>query len=223
MSITPTIYAKARSEVLALFGWKADSLSPDQMLRLDCAVALRLALDDLQGRVVRGESVDMSRMLSASEALSRLLPPAVLAAPPAEADRADPREIMFQTYLGMRRRGELAESYLSPQQRLAAARAKVAAIEAEIAAGSTAITPTDSDIVPPGEIGECYAGIRPGPDDPPRRSPPIIEGKASPAARVPVLGDLVGVVSDPSPADYVEPDGSIRSTPRGRGQYWGPV
>ena len=108
MSVTPSVYAKARSEVLALFGWKADSLSPDQMLRLDCAVALRLALDDLQGRVVRGESVDMSRMLSASEALSRLLPPAVLAAPPAEADRADPREIMFQTYLGMRRRGELA-------------------------------------------------------------------------------------------------------------------
>jgi hypothetical protein len=90
------------------------------------------------------------------------------------------------------------------------------AAAAEISAGSTAITPTDSDIVPPGEIGECYAGIRPGPDDPPRRS-------ASPAARVPVLGDLVGVVSDPSPADYVEPDGSIRSTPRGRGQYWGPV
>jgi hypothetical protein len=104
MSITPTIYAKARSEVLALFGWNADSLSPDQMLRLDCAVALRLALDDLQGRVVRGESVDMTRMLTASEALSRLLPPAALASP-LPANSPDPREIMLRTYLEMRRRG----------------------------------------------------------------------------------------------------------------------
>jgi hypothetical protein len=92
MSITPTIYAKARSEVLALFGWNANSLSPDPMLRLDCAVALRLPLDDLQGRVVRGESVDMTRMLTASEALSRLLPPTVLAAPP-PGNSLDPRHL----------------------------------------------------------------------------------------------------------------------------------
>jgi hypothetical protein len=82
----------------------------------------------------------------------------------------------------MRRRGELADSYRSPQQRLEAARAKVAEIEAELAA-ATAITPTESDIVPPGEIGECYIGVRPGPDDPPRRAPVVIEGKAAaPAA-----------------------------------------
>src|SRR5580704_13043371 len=84
MSITPSGYVKARSETLSLFGWSADSLSPDQTLRIDCAVALRLALDDLQGRVVRGESIDIARMLTASEALSRLLPPAVLSQPPAE-------------------------------------------------------------------------------------------------------------------------------------------
>jgi len=45
MSITPNVYAKARSEIIALFGWNTDSLSPEQSLRLDCAVALRLALD----------------------------------------------------------------------------------------------------------------------------------------------------------------------------------
>src|SRR4029077_12233977 len=84
MSISPTGYAKARSEIIALFHWDADSLSPDQVLRIDCAVALRLALDDLQGRIVRGESADVSRMLTASEALARLLPPSALAAPPAE-------------------------------------------------------------------------------------------------------------------------------------------
>jgi hypothetical protein len=67
MSITPSVYAKARSEIIALFGWNADSLSPDQTLRIDCAVALRLALDDLQGRVVRGESIDTAKMLAHKE------------------------------------------------------------------------------------------------------------------------------------------------------------
>src|SRR3984893_11513700 len=84
MSITPQVYAKVRGEIIDLFGWNADSLSPDQTLRVDCAVALRLAVDDLQGRIVRGESADVARMLTASEALARLLPPAVLATPPSE-------------------------------------------------------------------------------------------------------------------------------------------
>src|SRR6478672_4245120 len=133
MSAMSDVYSKARSEIITLFGWNVDKLSPDQILRLDCAVALRLALDDLQGRVVRGESVDVARMLTAADALSRLLPPAALAASP-PANDPDPRQIMWETYLGMRRRGELADSYRSPQQRLEAARAKVAEIEAELAA-----------------------------------------------------------------------------------------
>src|SRR5258708_36932968 len=55
LSVNVAVYAKARTEIIALFRWDASSLSPDQMLRLDCAVALRLALDDLQvGRVAGG-------------------------------------------------------------------------------------------------------------------------------------------------------------------------
>jgi hypothetical protein len=179
------VYAKVRAEIVALFGWNADKLSPDQSLRLDCAVALRLALDDLQGRIVRGESIDVAKMLTASEALSRLLPAAVLAAPPAES-RVDPRTYMWETYLSARRRGELAASQMRPQQRLEAARAKVAEIEAELAA----ITPSEADITPPGEIGECYAGMRPGPDDPPRRSSQVIEGKVNPTPAAPAAVDL---------------------------------
>jgi hypothetical protein len=213
MSVTPNVYARARSEIIALFGWNADSLSPDQTLRLDCAVALRLALDDLQARVIRGESVDMNRMLTASEALSRLLPPAVLASPPPAADAPDPRTIMWETYLGMRRRGELADSYRSPQQRLEAARAKVAEIEAELAAlappsdgpGASSddqssvggnvvplrvITPPTSDIVPPGEQGVTHIGGPPrGPDDPPVRSTAVIEGKAEKPPRPLRIGE----------------------------------
>jgi hypothetical protein len=109
MSVTAAIYAKAKAEVVALFGWSADSLSPDQVLRIDCATALRLALDDLQGRVIRGEAIDMGRMLTASEALSRLLPSAVLAAPPPEAERSDPREKLWQMYMTARERGGISD------------------------------------------------------------------------------------------------------------------
>jgi hypothetical protein len=187
MSDVRTVYQRARIETAKLLGYgdNLDGLSAEQSTRLDLAVALRIALDDQAAKVLRGESADVSKLLSASEALSKLLPPAVLASPPPAANAPDPREVMWQTYLSMRRRGELAESHLSPQQRLEAARAKVAAIEAEIAAGSPAITPPTSDIVPPGEIGECYAGMRPGPDDPPKRRPVVIEGKATPAPAAP--------------------------------------
>jgi hypothetical protein len=90
MSAMSDVYSKARSEIITLFGWNVDKLSPDQTLRLDCAVALRLALDDLQGRVVRGESIGLAKMLTAADALSRLLPPAAPAAPPEEVNAPDP-------------------------------------------------------------------------------------------------------------------------------------
>jgi hypothetical protein len=159
----------------------------------------------------------MTRMLTASEALSRLLPPTVLAAPP-PANDPDPREYMWRTYLEMRRRGELADSYRSPQQRLEAARAKVAEIEAELAA--LAPPPDEPSATPP-------APAAPAPDNVvplSRPSPPA--PSHPPAASAPVLGDLVGVVSDPSadPKNYVLPDGSISPTPFGGSQkYWGPV
>jgi hypothetical protein len=60
MSITATAYTKTRSELATLFGWNAGALSPEQMLRLDCATALRLALDELQGRLIRGDGRERS-------------------------------------------------------------------------------------------------------------------------------------------------------------------
>jgi hypothetical protein len=228
MSVTPNVYAKARFEIIALFGWNAGSLSPDQTLRIDCAVALRLALDDLQGRVVRGESVDVARMLTASEALARLLPPAVLAAPPAE-QHGDPRQVMWEIYKTMRERGEIGLKALAPpegdsQHRIDELEAEIAALKARLAGGSTAIDLAEADITPPGEIGgECYAGMRPGPDDPPRRSPPVIEGRAVPKPAAASAAPQYNYNRVQGWKDYVEADGTIRSTPRGRGHYWGPV
>jgi hypothetical protein len=169
----PSDLLKARTEAALLLRLDPSNLSPSDALRCDLIASLRLVVDDASTSVLDGRAPDLARLLTATESLIRLLPSEP---PKPESAEHDPREIMWRTYLEMRRRGELAESYLSPQQRLEAARAKVAAIEAEIAASSAAITPTESDIIPPGEIGECYVGgPRPGPDDPPMRSTAIIE------------------------------------------------
>jgi hypothetical protein len=176
MSITANVYAKARSEIIALFGWNADdSLSPDQTLRLDCAVALRLALDDLQGRIVRGESIDVGRMLTSAEALAKLLPPAVLASPPPAANAPDARQIMWETYLGMRKRGELFDPCSTHEGRIAEVdrlKARVAELEAALAGRA----PGESTVPP---LPENVVSLR---NDNPR--PPAAPSKPAPAAPV---------------------------------------
>jgi hypothetical protein len=175
--------AQARREAAALLGVDIEHLSPADNLRVDMVSALRLVIDSEQASILSGGSADLGKLNVAVQSLIALLPGSKLDEP--ASSRPDPRKVMLETYLGMRRRGELAASYLSPQQRLEVARAKVAEIEAEIAA----ITPSEADITPPGEIGECYAGIRPGPDDPPKRRPVVIEGKPVPPA--PATGGLL--------------------------------
>jgi hypothetical protein len=185
MSITPSVFAKTRAEIIELFDWNADSLTPDQTLRIDCAVALRLALDDLQGRVVRGESIDIARMLTASEALSRLLPPAVLSQPPAE--QRDDHEAAIAPLLKLYRYLHESVHTLTAENGQLRAALKAAAVPLPLDVPMTAehvpINPPTSAIVPPGEIGtDCYTGMRPGPDDRPRRPPPVIDGAVAGAA-----------------------------------------
>jgi hypothetical protein len=206
MGITPQIYAKARSEIIALFRWDADILSPDQMLRLDCAVALRLALDDLQGRVIRGESIDMARMLTASEALARLLPPAVLASPPPE-HREDPREALLEMIMQMRERGEIADRAEEPtlRERIVALEAALAAKYAELAALRAGAPSPGS---PPAPAGGNVVPL-------PRGAP----AWAAPAPAAPAYD----YDANTEWKSYVNSDASIRSTPRGGGHDWGPV
>jgi hypothetical protein len=175
MSAMSDVYAKARSEIIALFGWDANSLSPDQTLRLDCAVALRLALDDLQGRVVRGESVDVARMLTAADALSRLLPPAALAAPPPE-HRVDPRQVMWQTYLGMRRRGDLAgdeNSFDFQRRRRLELEAEVEQLKAQLA-GSVPLPPNAVKLRKDNPSPSAPASAAPAAPSPPAK--PFVNG-----------------------------------------------
>jgi hypothetical protein len=200
MTAVPDFYLKARSETAELLHYDLGCLTPEQSLRLDCAVALRLALDDLQGRIVRGESADVARMLTASEALARLLPPAVLATPPSdETHHQDPREVMFKIYMEMRERGEVPpEGHFQhrinelelenerlraqiagglPDVPMAATVTSVAVGKRGKDGGSSTIDPTE--VVPPGE----YLGVPPmrGLDDPPKRSP-VIDARPNPPA-----------------------------------------
>jgi hypothetical protein len=204
--MTPQVYAKARTEVIALFGWSAATLSPDQVLRVDCAVALRLALDDLQGRVIRGESIDMNRMLTASEALSHLLPPAVLASPP-EAERPDPRDALVKLYFTMRERGGISEHGSVYDAMRATAIELAEEIEQAKDAALSNIPTMVERVATPAPAPAGNVGPMPrAPSAPPVPAAPKYDYNTNQDWR-----------------DYVEPDGNIRSTPRSRGHDWGPV
>jgi hypothetical protein len=177
---------RSRHEAALLLRLDPQNLSPSDALRCDLVATLRLSIDSAQADALEGRAADLGRLIVATESLVKLLP----SEPPQPASSGpDPRQIMWETYLGMRRRGELADSYRSPQQRLEAARAKVAEIEAELAA--LAPPPDEPSATPP-------APAAPAPDNVvplSRPSPPA--PSHPPAASAPVLGDLVGVVSDP--------------------------
>jgi hypothetical protein len=202
--------AQARREAAALLGVDIERLSPADNLRVDMVSALRLVIDSEQASVLDGGSADLGKLNVAVQSLIALLPGRELPEP--ASNREDPREAMWATYKQMRDRGAqfgigydgLKLTVERLQAELVSKDAEIAALRAGAPAPGSATPPAPGD----GSRMSSYRPAAPAPD---------------PAARVPVLGDLVGVVSDPRPADYVEPDGSIRSTPRGRGKDWGPV
>jgi hypothetical protein len=169
--------------------------------------SLRLVIDHEQASVLSGSSADLGKLNIAVQSLIALLPGRELPSP--SDNHPDPREVMWEIYKQMRERGEIGLKAL-PE---GGADARIAELEAEIVelkellagktlplAGKTlehpganvahvqlsdvtAITPAESDITPPGELGlDCHAGIRPAADDPPPKSTRVIEAKAVPAA-----------------------------------------
>jgi hypothetical protein len=171
--------SQARREAAALLNVDIDHMSPVDGLRVDMVSALRLVIDAEQASVLSGGSADLGKLNVAVQSLIALLPGREL---PAESQHGDPRVKMFEIYMQMRERGELSLKALpegGADARIAELTHENERLRARLA-GGPAPAPLDvptSDIVPPGEIGECYAGIRPGPDDPPPPLP-IIEGVA---------------------------------------------
>jgi len=69
-------YRKLRAEIADMLGFKGDpdKLSIDQAMRLDTVFALKLSLDEMRGRLYRGEPIDVSEMRSLADTLERYLP-----------------------------------------------------------------------------------------------------------------------------------------------------
>jgi hypothetical protein len=222
--ITANVYTKVRGEIAALFGWNVENLSPDQALRVDTATALRLALDHLQGGIVRGESIDITKMLTASEALARLLPPAVLATPPAE-QREDHGAAVAPLLKLFRYLHESVHTLTAENATLKARLGEGSAPVPPMLNESVPVNPPTRDIVPPSERAECDAGPRAGHDDPkPRRPGPVIEGVAQPKPPAAPAAPKYDYDKEQGWKDYVLPDGNISPTPIGGGRrWWGPV
>jgi hypothetical protein len=171
---------EARREAAVLLGVDINNLSAADSLRIDMVSALRLVIDHEQASVLSGGRADLGKLNVAVQSLIALLPGRELAAP--EANRPDPRQEMFRIYMEMRTRGEIDLKPLSADEE------KINRLESENAqlraalGGSSAITPREADITPPGELGQCHVGVVRGPDDPPPRSTRIIDGKAASAA-----------------------------------------
>jgi hypothetical protein len=194
----PNLYQKCRTDVATMLGYDLDALLPEQALRLDVATSLRVLLDSQSGRLVRGESLDARELLMASEALSRLLPP--LREPASAVNEPDPRQVMWQIYKQMRERGEIDlksdEGWY--QARIATLEAEIIALGGHPSAPEPGVSQhrveaenrisghlcgsiTPTEVVPPSE----WRGVPPmrGPDDPPRRPPPVLEGAAVPKSK----------------------------------------
>jgi hypothetical protein len=138
---------------------------------------------------------------------------------PERDNHPDPRQVMWEIYRTMRERGEIDLKPLPPDEE------KIAQLESENAqlraalGGSTAITPRESDVVPPSE----YLGVPPmrGPDDPPPRSTTVIESRPNPPAAS--ATPKYDYDKEQGWRDHVLPDGTITPTPMSRGRWWGPV
>jgi hypothetical protein len=221
--------SQARHEAAALLGVDIDHLSAADSLRIDMVSALRLVIDHEQASVLSGGSADLGKLNVAVQSLIALLPGRELPAP--ESQREDPREVMWQLYKTMRERGEIGLKALpegGADARIAELTHENERLRARLAGKtcSTAIDPGEADITPPGELGACYTGIGRGPDDPPRRSTQVIEGRVLKPKNGPPAACAAPQYDynrEQGWKDYVEADGTIRPTPRGRGHYWGPV
>jgi hypothetical protein len=191
MSAAPPVYAQARAETAAMLGYDLANLTAEQATRLDVAAALRLVVDDQSGKLARGETADVTKLLSASEALARLLPP--LREPPPAANRIDPREYMWRTYLDARRRGEIADPMTTHEGR----KAEVERLRAELAA-------KDAEIAALKAVGPAPAGDAPPPAASPAPSNVVPLSRPS-AAAAPALPPFVNGTSD-LVARYSVPD-----------------
>jgi hypothetical protein len=207
---------RARAESAELLGLNPDKLTPAQTLKCDLVSALRLVIDDELARATRGSGADLSKLIVAVDHLTTFMRDASPAEiDPDPYEDVDPHrhlEELVTRYFAAKE-GERAEKAAERREQglsepfadLDAAQARIDELEAHLAEfepgndrlrgdspkalpspSAKVITPTESDIVPPCEIGEFYVGHRPGPDDHrATRRPPVIDGEVIPSKPAP--------------------------------------
>ena len=183
--------SQARREAATLLGVDVDHLSPADALRCDMIAALRLVIDAEQAAVLSGGQADLGKLNTAVTSLIALLPGRELPAPP-PVDEPDPRTHMWETYLGMRRRGELADptsTYEGRGRRIEELEAEIAALKA---AGAPAPDVSAPDVPTLVETVAAPAGGNVGP----LSRPPSPSAAAAPAPAAPPSKPFVNGLSD---------------------------
>ena len=137
--------AQARREAAILLGVDIEHLSAADGLRVDMVSSLRLVIDAEQAAILTGNSADLAKLNIAVQSLIALLPGKELPEPASSCP--DPRQIMWENYLGMRRRGEIA----GPEYSRDAALKRIAELEAKVAAlkAAGAPAPDEPSATPP--------------------------------------------------------------------------
>jgi hypothetical protein len=208
--------ARARAESAELLNLNPDTLTAPQALRCDLVSALRLVIDDELARATRGSGGDLNKLCLAVDRLTEFLRDASPAeVDPDPFEGIDPHkhlEELVTRFFAAKEATEaekaaerLAAGLSAPFVDLDAAQARIDELEGRLAEfepgndrlrgdspkalpspSAKVITPTESDIVPPCEIGEFYVGHRPGPDDHrATRRPPVIDGEVIPSKPAP--------------------------------------
>jgi hypothetical protein len=189
---------RSREEAALLLRLDPQNLSPSDALRCDLIATLRLSIDSAQADALDGRAADLGRLIVATESLVKLLPSEP---PKAASSHVDPRQRMWETYSAMRERGEAFER----TQVVPGLQARIAELEAEIAQLKGEGPPEPS---PQGRLPENVRTL--SPKGAPAASTEPAQPKPRPSPSVVVIEPR----DEPWRA-YVEPDGSIRSTPRG--------
>jgi hypothetical protein len=226
---------KARAEASELLGFGDDpeALCAADRLKCDLVLTLRAAIDHASARLIDGNSTDLSRLITATESLIRLLPERQPAAPSQRDARGDAVTPLLKLFR------HLHESVHTLSAENAQLKAQLAGgpasalldvpelVESVPRGASTAIDPSLGDIVPPGERAECDVGPQRGLDDPLRRPPQVIEARAvpkpKPSPAPPAAPAAYDYNKERGWRDFVLPDGTITAQPMSRGRWWGPV
>jgi hypothetical protein len=213
-------YLAARRESCRLLGLNVDDLTPHETIRADLATVLRLWLDGSQSALLAGGNADPVKLLSVVEALTKLVPETEH-----KSRSVDPRAAMLETYIEMRRRGELADptsTYDGLKAEVERLRARV--VELEAAGAPTLDEPAPAPLPP--NVTPLTRPSRAPTASPPTSAVPA-PSKPTPPQAAPARSHAVPAPSfDYADAmRYVRPDGSISPRPLegGGGKYWGPI